>query len=545
MKRNDDNIEEVLRQSLPSASKEQLESARGRVYDYATSDATVVLGEAEIPARRRFGWGWIPALTAAAVVIASIWVSARWQDRGVYAVLETPSGSMYRLVADEKLVPIATGERIEAQAIIRSNGGSGGTLKLSDGSQVETRSQTEFWIERTEDGIRIRLGRGGLIVNAAKQVAGQRLYVQTRDVTVSVVGTVFLVNAAEEGSRVAVIEGEVRVRQGATEKELRPGDHVTTNPSMPSTPVKEEISWSRNAEAHFALLQQSATAAGAPAVTQLREAFDVATIRPYDPGAPTGARGGRVWAVGGCGGDPQVDPARFAVTGTTLHHLIVWAYGTKNANTEDCRGYTALNLMSGGPEWIRSDQWDVQATMPVGSPGYTVQQLRKGDAPKLQAMLRTLLEDRFQLVVRREPKEVPAYSLMLGKDATSQPVSREASSRIWNGSSYTSQWLTKRPEDWQPFVPGSVAHERGPNAQSPEYYGYFTGSDASMSDLVLMLGQKPGRPVVDRTVSRGPSIGMSSTPRNSLQITVVVVGPCSTLGIAHTFLKRSSNSGSK
>jgi hypothetical protein len=38
------------------------------------------------------------------------------------------------------------------------------------------------------------------------------------NVTVSVVGTVFLVSAEEEGSRVAVIEGEVRVKQGTTEK---------------------------------------------------------------------------------------------------------------------------------------------------------------------------------------------------------------------------------------------------------------------------------------------------------------------------------------
>jgi hypothetical protein len=89
---------------------------------------------------------------------------------------------------------------------------------------------------------------------------------QTKDVTVSVVGTVFLVNAEEEGSQVAVIEGEVRVQHGAAERKLRPGEQVATGPSMEPQPVKEEISWSRNAEAHAVLLaQSSATLAAAKA----------------------------------------------------------------------------------------------------------------------------------------------------------------------------------------------------------------------------------------------------------------------------------------
>ena len=59
----------------------------------------------------------------------------------------------------------------------------------------------------------IRLSGGSIIVNASEQL-GSHLYVQTKDVTVTVVGTVFLVNVEETGSRVAVIEGEVRVQQG-------------------------------------------------------------------------------------------------------------------------------------------------------------------------------------------------------------------------------------------------------------------------------------------------------------------------------------------
>jgi TonB family protein len=72
------------------------------------------------------------------------------------------------------------------------------------------------------------------------------------------VGTVFLVNAEEAGSRVAVLEGEVRVQQGTLDQNLLPGQQVTTSPLMTAPTLPQEIAWSRNAPTHLALLQQSA-----------------------------------------------------------------------------------------------------------------------------------------------------------------------------------------------------------------------------------------------------------------------------------------------
>jgi RNA polymerase sigma factor (sigma-70 family) len=70
------------------------------------------------------------------------------------------------------------------------------------GSRVEIREMSELSLDHASDGLRIRLSKGSIIVNAAKQRNGH-LYVQTKDMTVSVVGTVFVVNAEEAGSRVA------------------------------------------------------------------------------------------------------------------------------------------------------------------------------------------------------------------------------------------------------------------------------------------------------------------------------------------------------
>src|SRR5438132_5231604 len=102
----------------------------------------------------------------------------------------------------------------------------------------------------------------------------------------------------------------------------RPGEQVATNPLMESHPVSEEIAWSRNAEAHLALLQQSA-AAPTPIAPQnpttAREAFEVASIRQRTS-MPAGGRGGP--PGGGCLGFPQVDHNRFVATGASVYSLI-------------------------------------------------------------------------------------------------------------------------------------------------------------------------------------------------------------------------------
>jgi ferric-dicitrate binding protein FerR (iron transport regulator)/Spy/CpxP family protein refolding chaperone len=234
---------------LPSSSKEQTESACSRVYNRLQTPGAldhVVGPELSVQvngATRAMGWWWVPAMTAAAVVLAAMWLGMM-QEGGVYGILET-------------------GKRFEAGEIVRSGDTVGTTFTLADGSRVEMRAGTELFLEPTDDGVRIRLSKGGVIVNAAKQRTGH-LYVQTKDVVVSVVGTVFLVNAEEQGSRVAVIEGEVRVQHGTEENKLRRGEQVATHPLMQPQSVKEEISWSRDAESHVAMLQQTVNTPTAP-----------------------------------------------------------------------------------------------------------------------------------------------------------------------------------------------------------------------------------------------------------------------------------------
>jgi uncharacterized protein (TIGR03435 family) len=142
-------------------------------------------------------------------------------------------------------------------------------------------------LERTSDGIRIDLHEGGVIVSAAKQRTGH-LYVQTKYLTVSVVGTVFLVSTGDAGSRVAVIQGGVQVQEGPVVKRLSPGEQIATNPLMDTHPIPQEVSWSRTAPAHIALLQQAAATAQHPqdGVAPVREEFELGTVKPSGPGSP-------------------------------------------------------------------------------------------------------------------------------------------------------------------------------------------------------------------------------------------------------------------
>jgi len=271
---------------------------------------------------------------------------------------------------------------------------------------------SEFSLERTDDGgTKIRLNAGGLIVDAASQ-PGATLVVETKDITARVSGAVSLVRAEEEGSRVAAIDGEVRVQQGATEKTLRSGEQVATNPKMESIPLKEQVAWSFRAEAHVALLQQP------------QEAFEEASIRPSPP-PPAGGRGGPGGRGGGspsCSGPLvplrlEIDPHRFAARSANLRSLVMAAYG------KGCL------LVSGGPDWISSERYDLEAIIPEGSGSYTVAQFRQGDAPKLQRMLQTLLADRFKLRVRPEMKDMEIYNLVVVKEGKLKPAdpSRDSS----------------------------------------------------------------------------------------------------------------------
>jgi len=137
-----------------------------------------------------------------------------------------------------------------------------------------------------------------------------------------------------------------------------------------------------------------------------RDTFEVASIHPVDLKNLPGV----LATIVPCTGVFELTAGRITITGASVYRLVAAAYGIP------CAAANTLELISGGPDWMRKEGFSIQATLPQGTPLYTFQQLQNGEAPKIQAMLRNLLADRFQLVLHRTPKDTPIFNVYFVKE---------------------------------------------------------------------------------------------------------------------------------
>ena len=94
---------------------------------------------------------------------------------------------------------------------------------------------------------------------------------------------------------------------------------------------------------------------------------------------------------------------RLSIENAPLYSIITAAYGVSIQSTR----------ISGGAEWIHSERYDIEATAQKGA--VPVNLAVKERERRMDAMLRTLLADRFKLVVRRESKDLPVYAVTVAK----------------------------------------------------------------------------------------------------------------------------------
>src|SRR5215510_13057900 len=207
-------------------------------------------------------WSWKQYAVAAAVLLVVGLSSFVVYDRfisapqGMRARLESVNGTVYRFSADgEHNAQI--GEEFAEGDRVRTPSGSRAMVRLRDGSLVEMNQRAEMFFSLTRRDTTIHLERGNIIVQAAKRKTGH-LYVAAKDCKVAVTGTVFSVNSGLKGSRVSVIEGEVRVAKAGANEILHSGDQVSTSDSVEKVPVRDEIAWSQNLDRHLALLAEFA-----------------------------------------------------------------------------------------------------------------------------------------------------------------------------------------------------------------------------------------------------------------------------------------------
>jgi hypothetical protein len=161
------------------------------------------------------------------------------------ATVQAAEGQVYQ-IADTKSTAIVAGTRLQRDETIRTAKDGHAFVRLGDGSIIEVKDRSEFSLSKNSQGTTIHLNRGNIIVAAAGQ-GDHHLFVETGDAHIAVTGTVFSVNNGTKGARVSVIEGNVHLDHAGKDRVIRAGEQATTNASIETNSIKDEISWSRNA----------------------------------------------------------------------------------------------------------------------------------------------------------------------------------------------------------------------------------------------------------------------------------------------------------
>lgn len=129
------------------------------------------------------------------------------------------------------------------------------------------------------------------------------------------------------------------------------------------------------------------------AQTAAQPRYDVSSVKPNNTVAPYTFR---------------IEPdGTLATTGITVKRLMMTAW-----NVQDYR-------IVGGPDWVSSRRWDIQAK--PARPAASLDDMRQ--------MLRTLLEDRFQLGARSERRNLPLYELEVDGRGSKVPRPKDPDAR--------------------------------------------------------------------------------------------------------------------
>lgn len=192
-----------------------------------------------------------------------------------------------------------------------------------------------------------------------------------------------------------------------------------------------------------------ALSAQTPIPTSVDVAFEVASIKPNRSGGTSSSTSGRAGS--------------FTASNVTAHQLIIYAYRMRPFQ------------LAGGPGWISSDRFDIQARPPETA------------KPDNAAMTRALLRDRFKLVAHTEvrPQE-QIYALVLARPDGRLGPNIETSTLNCAASQ-----------------PGAVS-PCGINSSINDTVGRMIGTGQSMEGLVNALGSFGlSRMVLDRTGLNG------------------------------------------
>jgi uncharacterized protein (TIGR03435 family) len=206
--------------------------------------------------------------------------------------------------------------------------------------------------------------------------------------------------------------------------------------------------------------------------------WEAVSIRPCEPGSV---------APGGRSGGMGVSPQRLHVTCWPLDFLIQATYTFANDRNKLVLEVNSNGLVpvSGGPAWMRSERYDIEAKA-EGNPT-----AREMQGP----MLRALLEDRFKLKVHLEAREGPVYELTVAKSGFKLQPMKEGSCIPLDLLNLQTKMMADPKATLAEFA--NACHNGGIQRGSPMWTAEFQGTD--LDEVARWLTRGLDRPVVNKT----------------------------------------------
>jgi uncharacterized protein (TIGR03435 family) len=204
-----------------------------------------------------------------------------------------------------------------------------------------------------------------------------------------------------------------------------------------------------------------------------KPAFEVAVVRPAEPPSPT-----RRIRIGISGGPGSSDPSRVTAESVSMTELLMRAYDVKRYQLS-------------GPAWMETERFSVSAKVPEGA-----------TKEQLPLMLQNLLAERFKLTVHHEQKEMPVLELQVSKNGSKLKQSVEGSAPA--GSDAPATPPPTGPVRMQLDAEGYPVPPPGRNVMMfINGRGRYQAVKQPITDLIGMLSNQLGRPVIDATGLRG------------------------------------------
>jgi uncharacterized protein (TIGR03435 family) len=165
---------------------------------------------------------------------------------------------------------------------------------------------------------------------------------------------------------------------------------------------------------------------------------------------------------------------RFTAVNVPVRQLIIFAYQLQNFQLIDA------------PAWTQNERYDILA-----SAGREIPNTPLGQAGPIQMMVRSLLADRFKLVVRNERRELPTYALMLNR-----PDGRLGAALKPAATDCAALFAAARGRGGAPAPPDPNAPIQCGQQQGP---GRIRAGSVSMRQFAQSLSGTVQRVVVDKT----------------------------------------------